>query len=132
MSAAENEAVVRALYTAMSAGGDLETFLPFYAEDVLIHAPKGTSVVMGERRGRDSMKDAMAYIGERVTGFEVQLLKLFADDEEVISVHRDKATRADGRTMDLRVCCRWIVRDGQIAELWEYPEEPSDVDEFFL
>jgi ketosteroid isomerase-like protein len=132
MSAQENEAVVRKLYEAMMSGGELETFLPFYAEDVLVHAPKGKSIVMGERRGRESMREAMAYIGERVTGFEVELLKLFADDEEVISVHRDKATRADGRSMNLRVCCRWIVRDGEIAELWEYPEEPSEVDEFFL
>jgi ketosteroid isomerase-like protein len=132
VSAAENEAVVRGLYEAMAAGGDLETFLPFYAEDVLIHAPRGEAIVMGERRGRESMKEAMAYIGERVTSFQVDLLKLFADDEEVVSVHRDRATRADGRTLDLRVCARWIVRDGQIAELWEYPEEPADVDAFFI
>lgn len=131
MSAAENEAVVRRLYEAMSRGVGLEAVLPLYAEDVLLHAPRGTSAVMGVRHGRDALADAIVVIGAKVTSFEIELLKMFADDEEVISVHRDIGTHRDGRTLNLRVCCRWIVRDGLISELWEYPEEPSDVDEFF-
>ena len=130
-TATENEAVVRRLYAAMENGGDLEALLDCYADDIAWYAPKGVGPMMGERHGKAAMAAAMAYMGSMVTAFRLELIKLFADDEEVITVHRDLATRIDGAGLDTVVCCRWIVRDGRIAELWEYSNDPSVVDDFF-
>lgn len=67
MSAHDNEAVVRRLYAAMENGGDLESLLDSYADDIAWFAPKGTSAMMGERHGKAAMAEAMAYTGSMVT-----------------------------------------------------------------
>jgi ketosteroid isomerase-like protein len=128
----ENEAVVRRLYDAFSnPSDDMAATMDLYADDISWHAPAGSNVIMGHHEGKDAMVEALTHQSGVVTEFRMTLLRLFADDEEVVSVHRDNATRTDGATLEIEVCCRWKVRDGQIVELWEYSNDPQVTDDFF-
>jgi ketosteroid isomerase-like protein len=128
----ENEAVVRKLYDLFANPTDDTTkVMDLYSDDIAWHAPAGETIVMGHHKGKQAMVEALTYQSGLVTDFQIELLRLFADDEEVVSVHRDLATRTDGAKLDVEVCCRWKVRGGQIVELWEYSNDPRETDDFF-
>jgi ketosteroid isomerase-like protein len=128
----ENEAVVRRLYEMFETPtDDTTTVMDLYSDDIVWNAPAGDTMVMGHHTGKQAMVEALTWQSAILTDFRIELLRLFADDEEVVSVHRDLATRTDGAKLEIEVCCRWKVRDGRIVELWEYSNDPRVTDDFF-
>ena len=127
-----NEEVVRRLYDLFeNPTDDTTAVMDLYADDIKWYAPAGETPVMGHHVGKDVMTESLVWQSAVIADFKIELLRIFSDDEEVVSVHRDLATRKDGAKLDIEVCCRWKVRDGKIAELWEYSNDPSVTDNFF-
>jgi len=123
-----NEDILRQAYRAF-AEGDMDLLRRLFADDIIFRIP-GTSPVAGEYRGRDAVFGYLGKVMDRSGGtFQLEVHDVVANDEHVVGLTIHSGTRNLIHTT-LRSVHVWHVRDGQLAELWEYPEQPA-FDEFW-
>lgn len=122
----------RQAYDALAVG-DLPTVLETFAPDIVFHVG-GNGPLAGPQKGREAAAAALVH-GFEVSGgtqrFDVR--SILADDDHAVVHVRETATRAaDGKTLDVEEVHLFALDgNGQIAELWDIPADPSEHDAFF-
>ena len=113
--------------------GDTATLTELIAEDTVWHAA-GKNPLAGDRRGRGTVLEMFAKIGELTNG----TLKLHDHDflasdhnhQHTVALFRVTATRA-GKTLDAKLCEVVHWKNGQIVEDWTHVYDQYAFDEFF-
>jgi ketosteroid isomerase-like protein len=127
--AQDNAALIRKGYDAFIAG-DMATLSELFHEDAVWHLP-GNGGLAGTKKGRD---ETFAYFGELVARsngtLKVTMHDVLANDEHAIGLHNDRAER-NGKTIDHNVVLIFHLRDGKIAEAWEFHEDQAANDAFW-
>jgi uncharacterized protein (TIGR02246 family) len=126
-----NEAVMRRLYTAFSAG-DGEALAEILAPDIVWTTP-GQSQIAGTYEGQDAVFKLFALCGELTEGTLVvtpESIKAMGDNT-VVSVHRCTAHRADGATLDIHETETVTVEGGRITRMVESVDKQAAADAFW-
>lgn len=124
-----NAALARRGYDAFSAG-DMDALAEILDERVVWHAP-GNNPVSGDYNGRDATFAYFGKLGELSEGtLKVEVHDILANDEHVVGMQRDTATRG-GKSLDTNEVLIFHVRDGKIVEAWESYIDMAAVDDFW-
>jgi ketosteroid isomerase-like protein len=108
--------------------GDVEKFVGFHAEDVIVHIP-GKSSLAGVYKGRDQFLELFGRFLERTPEYTFEPHAYFADDEHGIILQRSHFKRGD-ETLDSNDVFVCHFRDGKISEFWLTSENSDEVDAF--
>jgi ketosteroid isomerase-like protein len=111
--------------------GDLDALRDQYlAEDVRFHYP-GRGALAGDHEG---VREVLAVFGRafELTGgtLQLELHDVIANDEHAIALYTARGERAGRRLEDCTIQV-WHIRNGKAAEVWVYPEDLYDSDEFW-
>jgi ketosteroid isomerase-like protein len=122
-----NEKLLRDADEAQSRG-DVEGFVGFYAEDVVVHIP-GKSSFAGVYKGRDQFLELFGRFLERTPEYTFEPHAYLADDEHGVILQRSHYKRGD-ETLDSNDTFVCHFRDGKISEFWLTSENSDEVDAF--
>ncbi len=122
-----NEQVLRDADQAQIAG-DVEKFMGFFADDVVIHIP-GTSSFAGDYKGKDQFAELFGRFMERVPEYTFEPHAYFADDEHGVILQRSHYKRGD-ETLDSNDAFICHFQEGKISEFWLLSGAPDAVDAF--
>jgi len=122
-----NEQLLRDADEAQLAG-DVEKFVSFHAEDVIVHIP-GKSSLAGVYKGRDQFLELFGRFLERTPEYTFEPHAYFADDEHGVILQRSHFKRG-GETLDSNDVFVCHFRDGKISEFWLTSENSDEVDAF--
>lgn len=131
-NAAENEALMRAVYDRLINGNSLDEVLRYYDEDIFWRTSPGPNPLFGDRRGREELRSYLELTAGAIEEFSLTLEAMVANDDEVISAHHEFIRRTDGRELDVDVCVRWRIANGKVTECWEFAYQGLAVHEFFM
>jgi ketosteroid isomerase-like protein len=108
--------------------GDVEKFVGFYTEDVIVHIP-GKSSLAGVYKGRDQFLELFGRFLERTPEYSFEPHAYLADDEHGVILQVSHFKRGDEAldSNDTFVC---HFRDGKISEFWLTSENSDEVDTF--
>jgi ketosteroid isomerase-like protein len=122
-----NEKLLRDADEAQLAG-DVDTFVGFHADDVIVHIP-GKSSFAGVYKGRDQFLELFGRFLERTPEYTFEPHAYFADDEHGIILQRSHYKRGD-ETLDSNDVFVCHFRDGKISEFWLTSDNSDEVDAF--
>jgi uncharacterized protein len=130
MPTAEDVAVVRRLYAAVSAG-DLSAIAECFHEEAVWHLP-GVNALSGTHRGWSAIRDNLLAKQGPLSGgtFRAQLLDLAVGSEYIVAVVRATADRA-GQRLDQTVCQLMRVQEGKIVEVRGHYSDESALNAFW-
>jgi uncharacterized protein len=129
MNAEQNAALVRRGYEAFGTG-DLATLSELLSEDVTFYQPGGSSV-SGDHRGRDEVFRYFGQLQERSAGtFRVEIEKLYANDRQVVVVHRATGSR-NGSALDTHTALLLDLDGGKVTAFNAIQEDQAAWDAFF-
>ncbi|MCH8142663.1 MAG: nuclear transport factor 2 family protein [Proteobacteria bacterium] len=129
MSEHSNIEIVRKGFEAF-ANGDMATLTDLFAEDAVWHFP-GNNRISGEHRGRDMVLTFLVQTGELTGGtFRAELQNVLANDELVVVIHRQTASR-EGKELDMLEVNTFQFSNGKITEVRSFLEDQQAHDEFF-
>jgi ketosteroid isomerase-like protein len=124
-----HEDLVRRGYDAF-ARGDTGTLREVFDPGIVWHLP-GRSLIAGDYDGVDAVLGLFGRTMELTAGtFRADLHEVVADDQHTVGLHVGRGERG-GRTLEDREVLVCHVRDGKIAEVWQYVEDQYAYDEFF-
>ena len=124
-----NEALLRSYYEAV-ARGDLEVMRQAYADDIVLHAPRG-SPLAGDFHGKDEVFEFLGTIQERAGGtFRLEVHDVLANDEHGVALLHANAHREDA-VLDDNVVHVLHLEDGKITEIWGHWGDKRAYDAFF-
>lgn len=111
--------LAQAFYQA-SAERDIERAMSFIADDVdwLVQGPVDVFPFLGQRRGRDAVREGYAGIARKlqITGYAVEAL-LVDGDRAAALIRLTAIIRATGRVISVRTSQFSCFRDGKIVEM---------------
>lgn len=122
-----NEQVLRDADEAQMRG-DVEGFLSFMADDIVVHMP-GKSSLAGDFKGKDQFVEVFQRFMERAPEYSFEPHAYLADDEHGVILQRSHYRRGD-ETLDTNDTFVAHFRDGKIAEMWLSTDDPYGVDAF--
>jgi len=108
--------------------GDVEAFVDFYADDVIVHIP-GQSSFAGVYKGKDQFVELFRRFMERVPEYSFEPHAYLADDEHGVILQRSHFKRGN-ETLDSNDTFVCHFRDGKISEFWLLSEDNDAVDAF--
>jgi uncharacterized protein len=108
--------------------GDVETFVGFYTDDVIVHIP-GKSSFAGTYKGKDQFMELFQRFMERTPEYTFEPHAYFADDEHGVLLQRSHYKRGD-ETLDSNDTFVCHFRDGKVSEFWLMSEDAYAVDAF--
>jgi uncharacterized protein len=119
----ESRRVIEGFYTAVAAG-DMEAVVATFADDVEVEV-MGRSPISGRHVGRDAfLANAMGPVVEALDPDTVELAATWeifaADGDRVVARMTGRAANKAGKRYDNSYCQLFRIRDGQIAEMYEY------------
>jgi ketosteroid isomerase-like protein len=122
-----NEEVARGATEALSKR-DMEGFLGYHADDVVLHFP-GRGPMAGDYRG----KDGVAQLFQRQMEFldvppEIENHDILANDDHAVVLNTVRASRG-GNSLEQNQVVVMHVRDSKIAEIWLQFSEQQAMDE---
>lgn len=122
-----NEEVARSATEALSKR-DMEGFLGYHADDVVLHFP-GRGPMAGDYRG----KDGVAQLFQRQMQIldsppEIENHDILASDDHAVILNTVRATRGD-QTLEQNQVVVMHVKDGKIAETWLQFSDQQAMDE---
>ena len=120
-----NAEVLRQADEAMSRG-DIEAFLSYYTDDVVVHVA-GSNRLAGTYKGLDQFQELFGRFMEAVGDYSFENHAYLADEEHGIILQRGKATK-DGRTHEFDEVFVFHFRDGKISEMWYLPVDQARMD----
>jgi ketosteroid isomerase-like protein len=123
------EAIHREIERALSTG-DVEDVLALCAEDVLVHVP-GRNPFAGEYRGKQGVM-AIGGLLKELSGGQAELKTepITATNHLAVHMHRVRM-EVQGEVLDMHSLVVSYFRDDKIAEVWIYPEDQYQVDDFW-
>jgi len=123
-----NEDLVRRGFDAFSKG-DVDTLRALFEQDAVWHAP-GRGPLSGDHRGVDEILGFFARTVELTAGtFRVELHDVLANDEHAVAMYVARGDR-EGKTLEDKSVLVSHVRNGRLAETWQYFEDQYAGDEF--
>ena len=122
-----NEKLLRDADEAQLAG-DVEKFVGFYTDDVIVHIP-GKSSLAGVYKGRDQFLELFGRFLERTPEYTFEPHAYLADDEHGVVLLVSHFKRGD-ETLDSNDTFVCHFRDGKISEFWLTSENSDEVDAF--
>jgi ketosteroid isomerase-like protein len=121
---------IRDAYAAFTAG-DLNGALKDLTPDAVFHF-NGEGPNSGDHKGAEAISTALVNLFELTGGSQVLDIKgVYADDHHGVVMLRETATRTDGAKLDVNEVHVLNIENGQIAELWDLPDDPDAHDRFF-
>ena len=124
-----NEQLLRRLYEAQ-ARGDIEAYLSFLSDDVALHVP-GRSRIAGDYEGKAEVRRHFREMTELSGGtFRTSVDDIAASDQHAVGLISAFAQK-EGREVSLPRIHVWLVREGELAEMWVYPRDQHAFDEFW-
>ncbi len=122
-----NAVVLRRLYDAY-ARRDKETICELIAEDCTWNVP-GRGPKSGTHRGREAILELFRDLMRASKGSaRIEVDDIVANDRHAIVLQTGRAT-IEGRTSELKEVLVHTIRDGQVAEMWEYQYDLYAFDE---
>ena len=112
--------------------GDLDAYREYFDDDVVWFV-RGTHDMAGTYRGIDALFDYFVR-ARQVTGgsLRVEPIEIVAGDRHAGVVARVRASRADGRTLDIEMTEAFtFTEDGRVKEFWALAAEQPVVDAFW-
>ena len=119
----DSRRVVAAFYEAVSAG-DMAAVTAAFADDVEVEV-MGRSPISGRHVGREAfLANAMGPVIAALDPDSVELATTWeifaAEGDRVVARMTGKAASKSGKRYDNSYCQLFRIRDGQIAEMYEY------------
>ena len=108
--------------------GDVEAFVGFYTDDVIVHIP-GKSSFAGVYKGKDQFLELFQRFMERTPEYSFEPHAYLADDEHGVLLQRSHYKRGD-ETLDSNDTFVSHMRDGKVSEFWLFSEDQDAVDAF--
>jgi ketosteroid isomerase-like protein len=108
----------------------MDTLRELFDPQIVWHFP-GWSPLAGDHRGVDAVLGFFGRTMELTAGtFRAELHDVVADDLHSVGMHLATGER-EGRRLEDREVLVFHIRDGQVAEVWQYIEDQYTYDEFF-
>jgi ketosteroid isomerase-like protein len=129
VAAAENEAVVRSIFSAFARKEGF-ALRGLFAPDAVWTVP-GTGVMSGVFRGRDEIFRFLARLPKETDGtYGSELRDVLVSDERAAALYRARGTRR-GRTLELDQVLLFRIEDGLVQEVLALPSDPAAFEEFW-
>lgn len=110
---------------------DVATIQAMIPDDAVWHFPGRRGRLAGEHRGRAAIFGFLMNVQALTSHtFHLDLIDVVANDEHAVALFHGHATR-DGKQLDNPTCLRVRMRDGEVAEVWEFVWDLYHVDEFW-
>lgn len=122
-----NEQVLRDVDQAQLSG-DIDTFIGFFTDDVVVHIP-GRSSLAGDYKGKEQFGEVFARFTELVPEYSFEPHAYFADDEHGVGLQTSHYRRGE-ETLDTNDAFVVHFRDGKISEFWLVSADEHAVDQF--
>jgi uncharacterized protein len=121
------EATIREAYAAFGRG-DVDGYFQVCTQNFSFNIP-GRGAIAGSWRGKEGICE-LARMAMEVTGgsFREEVEDVLTNDRHAVVLARHQFTR-DGRSRDYRTAHVYEIRDGQLAQCWEQPQDLSAFDE---
>jgi ketosteroid isomerase-like protein len=126
-----NAALVRSLFEAFRQR-DIAAVNELISEEAVWHFPGRHGALAGDHSGRNAILRFLATVGTLTAGtFHFELLDITASDDRAVGLFTGSGTRPDGRTLRNPTALRVDIREGRIAELWEFVWDLDHVEAFW-
>lgn len=120
--------LARTVWEAVSAS-DVDTLQEVCAEDLIWHA-SGRGARSGDYRGRETVLEYLAAIGDAVERFDSRLDHVLVNEDLVAVLFHVTGTR-EARVLDTDFILLFRIEAGRVAEIWSVPRDQHAVDEFW-
>ncbi len=125
-----NATPVRALFEAFERR-NAAAITEAIPEDAVWRFPGRRGGLAGEHRGRQAILMFLANVMALTAGtFKLELHDITVGEKSVIALFTGHGVR-DGKTLDNPTCLRFDMRDGKIAEIWEFVLDLEHVEAFW-
>lgn len=115
---------------AAFAGGDMETLNDVISDDVLWHVG-GNNPLSGDYEGKEAVFALFGRLAQETGGtFQNEIHDLLANDDHGVALVNVSATRGN-KSFEGRSVHVFHMRDGELTEFWDFPENPAELDEFW-
>ena len=122
-----NEEIARGATEALSKG-DMETFLSFQADDVVVHFP-GRGPLSGDHRGKDGLAQMFQKQMQMLDAPpEIENHDILASDDHAVILNTVRASLG-GQVLEQQQVVVLHIRDGKIAETWLQFSEQQAMDD---
>jgi ketosteroid isomerase-like protein len=122
-----NEEIARSATEALSKG-DLETFLSYQADDVVLHFP-GRGPMAGDYRGKEGLAQLFQQQMEILDAPpEIETHDILANDDHFVILNTVRASRG-GQMLEQHQVVVSHVRNGKVTETWLQFSEQQAMDE---
>ena len=129
MPAAENEALVRGVFTAFARKEGF-ALRGLFAEDAVWHVP-GLGVMAGVYRGRDEIFRFLARLPRETDGtYSSELVDVLVSDRRAAALYRASGSR-HGRRLELDQVLLFRIDNGLIREVLALPSDPEAFEAFW-
>lgn len=129
MSAATNEALVRAIFEAFASKEGL-ALRGLFADDAVWTVP-GRGVMAGVYRGREQIFRFLARLPKETDGTYGSMLRdVLASDERAAALYTARGTRR-GRTLELDQVLLFRIENGLVREVLALPGDPEAFEAFW-
>ena len=129
MPTAENEALVRSVFTAFARKEGF-ALRGLFAEDAVWHVP-GRGVMAGVYRGRDAIFRFLARLPRETDGtYSSELVDVLASDRRAAALYRASGSR-HGRRLELDQVLLFRIEDGLVRDVLALPSDPEAFEAFW-
>ncbi len=121
---------IKQLFAAFRSG-DVTAIQAMIPDDAVWHFPGHRGQLAGDHRGREAIFHFLLNVqGLTDHSFELDLIDVVANDRHAVALFRGHGAR-NGKHLDNPTCLHIKMRDGQLAEVWEFVWNLYDVDDFW-
>jgi ketosteroid isomerase-like protein len=112
------------------AAGDIQGFLQFHSDDVVMHVP-GRNPLSGDYEGKDAFGKLFQQQFEILDGPpQIEFHDILAGDDHVAVLAKQTFTRG-GKSFSTPAVVLLHLKDGKITEAWLHPLDQYGADEFW-
>jgi len=125
-----NADLIRRLFAAFAAA-DLATITAVIPDDAVWNFPGRRGQLAGRHVGREAILQFLLKVGALTNAtFHLDLIDVVAGDRNAAALFRGHAER-NGKQLDNPTCLHFALRDGRVAEIWEYVWDLEHVEDFW-
>lgn len=131
MTDTDNTAIVQRVFEAWDRG-DIDAALSHFADDVTVFIA-GPDVVpfSGHHKGRDAVRDYFVALPEFIEIISFTIHSVIAQGDKVVTNgHETGVARSTGKRFDNHWVMVWTIKDGLIADAFEYHDTAALAEAF--